>query len=56
VEYALQYSDKPIGVATYRLQNALPKSLQDNLPTIEQLEVELNAAIAEIERQEPSDQ
>lgn len=56
VEYALQYSDKPIGVATYRLQHSLPKSLQDNLPTIEQLEVELNAAIAEIERQEPSGQ
>lgn len=55
VEYALQYSDKPIGVATYRLQHSLPKSLQDNLPTIEQLEGELNAAIAEIERQEPSD-
>jgi hypothetical protein len=33
---------KPIGVATYRLHDKLPEALQSNLPSIEQLEIELN--------------
>lgn len=43
VEYALQPMQKPIGVATYRLRDTLPEPLQGNLPTIAQLEMELNA-------------
>ena len=41
VEYALRYVQHPVGVATYRLRDTLPESLQGNLPTIEQLEMEL---------------
>jgi len=43
VEYALRDLNKPIGVSTYQLTQALPEHLQGNLPTIEQLEAELNA-------------
>lgn len=32
---------KPIGVSVYQLKNTLPEALQGNLPTIEQLEAEL---------------
>jgi predicted nuclease of restriction endonuclease-like (RecB) superfamily len=41
VEYTLRDSNKPIGVSTYQLLNALPKEMQSGLPTIEQLENEL---------------
>ena len=44
VEYALRDTRKPIGVSKYRLTAALPKALQSSLPTIQQLEKELNAA------------
>ncbi|HEY9695861.1 MAG TPA: PDDEXK nuclease domain-containing protein [Trichocoleus sp.] len=47
VEFALQGVQKPIGVATFQLNRELPESLKDSLPTAEQLEVELNAAIEE---------
>lgn len=40
-EYALRDSNKPIGVAEYQLVEALPQELQTNLPTIEQIEREL---------------
>jgi predicted nuclease of restriction endonuclease-like (RecB) superfamily len=45
VEYALQGSQQPIGVSTYQLQSQLPPNFQDNLPTVEQLEMELSTAI-----------
>jgi predicted nuclease of restriction endonuclease-like (RecB) superfamily len=41
VEFALQGMQTPIGVSTYQL----PKHLQDSLPTIEQLEAELETVI-----------
>jgi predicted nuclease of restriction endonuclease-like (RecB) superfamily len=44
VEYALRDTKKPIGVATYRLTAALPERLQDQLPTVQELEAELSAA------------
>lgn len=37
VEYALRESNKPIGVATYRIVSTLPQELQDKLPAPEQL-------------------
>lgn len=37
VEYALKDSDKPIGVATYRLVSTLPQELQGQLPDPEQI-------------------
>ncbi len=40
-EYALRDSNKPIGVAEYQLVASLPEELQSSLPTIEQIEQEL---------------
>ena len=37
VEYALRDSDKPIGVATYRMVSTLPKELKGQLPAPEQI-------------------
>jgi len=42
-EYALAGIDKPIGVAEYELVRALPKTLVTSLPTVEELESELEA-------------
>jgi hypothetical protein len=41
VEYALAETPQPIGVATYTLSEALPKDLEGMLPTVEQLEAQL---------------
>jgi predicted nuclease of restriction endonuclease-like (RecB) superfamily len=49
VEYALRDVNKPIGVSTYLLRDALPESLQGELPTIEELEMQLNILNVEIE-------
>jgi len=49
VEYALRDMNKPIGVSTYQLREALPEQLQGSLPTVEQLEAELEAVEIEIE-------
>ena len=46
-EYTLRNLNTPIAVTTYRL----PKSLKENLPTVKQLESEMNAAIAELAEQ-----
>ncbi|WP_257236477.1 PDDEXK nuclease domain-containing protein [Nostoc sp. 'Peltigera malacea cyanobiont' DB3992] len=40
-EYSLRDMHKSIGVSVYQLKNTLPEALQGNLPTIEQLEAEL---------------
>ena len=40
-EYALRDIQKPIGVSDYELGQALPKDFRDNLPTIEEIEREL---------------
>jgi hypothetical protein len=40
-EYALRGIDKPIGVSSYELTRALPEQLESNLPSIEQIEREL---------------
>jgi predicted nuclease of restriction endonuclease-like (RecB) superfamily len=40
-EYALRDMCKPIGVSEYQLTTALPQDLESSLPTIEQLEAEL---------------
>lgn len=49
VEYALGSLQNPIGVATYQLKGDIPPDLRKSLPTAEQLEVEMNTAIAELE-------
>jgi hypothetical protein len=40
-EYALRNTKGPIGVAEYKLVEALPKDLEANLPSVEQIEREL---------------
>jgi hypothetical protein len=51
VEYALRDMNKPIGVSTYQLREALPEQLQGSLPTVEQLEAELEAVEIEIDEE-----
>lgn len=41
-EYALRDINKPIGISEYRLTQALPKDFESKLPTIEQIENQLN--------------
>ena len=37
-EYALRDSNKPIGIAEYQLEQALPAGFEDELPSIESIE------------------
>jgi predicted nuclease of restriction endonuclease-like (RecB) superfamily len=46
-EYALSGIDKPIGVSTYELTRALPPSLRSALPTVEEIEAELDEPLPE---------
>ncbi len=48
-EYALRAINQPIGVSTYQLRDTLPEQLQGSLPTIEQLEAELDTVTIEKE-------
>jgi len=41
VEYALQNIATPIGVSEYELVHALPKEFKSSLPSIEEIEAEL---------------
>lgn len=41
-EYALRNSKAPIGVSEYTLSKALPKELKTSLPSIDEIEAELN--------------
>jgi hypothetical protein len=41
-EYALRDINKPIGVSDYELGNALPKDIRSSLPSIEDIERDLN--------------
>jgi len=41
-EYALRGIEKPIGISEYTLTKAVPKDLKVNLPTIAEIEAELN--------------
>jgi predicted nuclease of restriction endonuclease-like (RecB) superfamily len=40
-EYALKDINKPIGISEYQLTSAIPENLKSSLPTIEELEKEL---------------
>lgn len=46
-EYSLRDTNKPIGVSSYQLTEALPESLRGSLPSIEELESELEIVPAE---------
>lgn len=41
-EYALKGIDKPIGISEYELTKAIPDNLKSTLPTIQEIEAELN--------------
>jgi predicted nuclease of restriction endonuclease-like (RecB) superfamily len=41
-EYALKGIEKPIGISEYQLTRAIPDNLKSTLPTIEEIEAELN--------------
>ena len=43
-EYALKNMKAPIGISDYTLEKALPKELKTNLPSVEEIEAELNDA------------
>ncbi|MEM6251331.1 MAG: PDDEXK nuclease domain-containing protein [Cyanobacteria bacterium P01_D01_bin.156] len=51
VEFALGTVQNPIGVSTYKLRDELPPALQESLPTVEQLEMELDTAFQELKSQ-----
>lgn len=42
VEYALRDTAKPIGISTYQITEDLPENIRRNLPSIEEIEAELN--------------
>lgn len=44
-EYALRNMSAPIGISEYTFAKALPKELKTNLPTVEEIEQELNEVI-----------
>jgi predicted nuclease of restriction endonuclease-like (RecB) superfamily len=46
-EYALRGMNKPIGVSEFELTRALPDSLKSTLPTIEEIEAELQSELEE---------
>jgi predicted nuclease of restriction endonuclease-like (RecB) superfamily len=46
-EYALRSIKVPIGISEYTLSKALPKELKTSLPTIEEIEAELNESMRE---------
>lgn len=49
-EYSFAGIDKPIGISTYELTRALPKTLQSALPTVEQIEEELQGLATPLAR------
>jgi predicted nuclease of restriction endonuclease-like (RecB) superfamily len=46
-EYALRGADRPIGVSEYELTRALPRGLKSALPTVEEIEAELEDAVSD---------
>ncbi len=47
-EYALRDSKKPIGIAEYKINEKLPKNIQKELPTIKELETEIEKEYEEL--------
>lgn len=46
-QYALSGYDQPIGVSDYQLSKAIPENLKSALPTVEEVEEEINRFIGE---------
>ncbi|GAA4466904.1 hypothetical protein GCM10023093_21790 [Nemorincola caseinilytica] len=47
-EYALRDSSKPIGIAEYNLSESLPENIKGELPSIEELEIEIEKGYDEL--------
>ena len=45
VEYALSDVHKPIGISEYQITKSLPEKFKSSLPTVEEIEAELNDSI-----------
>ncbi|MGF1460000.1 MAG: YhcG family protein [Leptolyngbyaceae cyanobacterium] len=56
VEFALDMMENPIGVSTYKLRDELPPDLQTSLPSAEQLEMELDAAVRDLQTHEGNEE
>ncbi len=48
VEYALRDSTKPIGIAEYKINELLPANIRGELPTVEELEAEIEKGYEEL--------
>jgi predicted nuclease of restriction endonuclease-like (RecB) superfamily len=48
IKYSLQGIESPIGVTSYQFEKALPKELKGELPTVEELEKEIDQGYAEL--------
>ena len=46
-EYALRDIHKPIGVSDYELTRSLPEELKSSLPSIEEIEAELQSELGD---------
>lgn len=46
-EYVLKDINKPIGISEYELIKSIPEDLKSNLPTIEELEREIEGKMAD---------
>jgi predicted nuclease of restriction endonuclease-like (RecB) superfamily len=55
-EYSFAGIDKPIGISTYQLTRALPRDFQSALPTVEEIEAELNKTLKRPDRSKSSAQ
>jgi YhcG PDDEXK nuclease domain len=47
-EYALRDSTKPIGIAEYKINELLPDEIRGDLPTIEELEIQIDKEYEEL--------
>jgi hypothetical protein len=58
VEFALENTNQPIGVSTYRVTRELPAPIREELPTVEDLQEVVHKLRSEIEtlRREPPDE
>lgn len=55
VEYALRGMSQPISVSSYRMTSALPSEFKTKLPSIEDLQHEIESVAAEVEEMKEED-
>ena len=52
VEFSLENIDQPIGVSTYHLTRKLPATIQEELPTVEDLQAVVSKLHKEIKQKQ----